>query len=120
MITTQQIAEQLIDLCKQGKFETAQQELFASDAISIEPFASPDFAKEVKGLDAIIAKGHKFNSMVEEIHGIQMSTPMVAGKSFASMLTMDITMKGKGRMNMAELCVYETKEGKIISEYFFM
>jgi len=120
MITTQQIAERLIDLCSQGKFETAQQELFAADAMSIEPFVTPDFAKEIKGLDAIIEKGHKFDSMVEEIHSRHMSAPMVAGKSFVSMLTMDITMKGKGRMNMTELCVYETKDGKIISENFFM
>jgi len=29
-------------------------------------------------------------------------------------------MKGKERMNMAELCVYEIKDGKIVSEHFHM
>jgi len=33
---------------------------------------------------------------------------------------MDVTMKGKGRMAMTELCVYQTKDGKIIAEQFFM
>ena len=119
-MTTQQIAERLVELCRQGKFEEAQKELFANDAKSHEPFPSPAFAKETIGLDAIIEKGHRFEAMVETTHGITMTAPLVAGKSFTSMLTMDITMKGKDRMNMSELCVYETKDGKIVSETFFM
>lgn len=119
-MTTQQIAERLVELCKQGKFEEAQKELFATDAKSHEPYPSAAFEKETSGLAAIIEKGHKFEAMVDTTHGITMTTPLVAGKSFASMLTMDVTMKGKDRMNMAELCVYETKDGKIVSETFFM
>ncbi len=29
-------------------------------------------------------------------------------------------MKGQGRMNMTELCVYQVKDGKVISEQFFV
>jgi ketosteroid isomerase-like protein len=32
---------------------------------------------------------------------------------------MDVTMKGFGRMNMDEVCVFEVKDGKIVSEQFF-
>ena len=36
-------------------------------------------------------------------------------------LMMDVTMKGRGRMKMEEMCVYEVnKNGKIASEQFFM
>jgi hypothetical protein len=36
-------------------------------------------------------------------------------------LTMDVTMKARGRMKMEEVCVYEVdKNGKIASEQFFM
>jgi predicted ester cyclase len=119
-MTTEQIAHRLVELCRLGQFETAQQELFASDAISIEPSASAAFEKETKGLDAIIEKGHKFNSMVEEIHGGSVSEPLVADQSFAVVMVMDMTMKGMGRMNMSELCLYEVKDGKIISESFHM
>ena len=118
-MTTQQIAERLVDLCTKGEFETAQKELFAVSAISIEPFATPEFEKETKGLDAIIEKGHKFESMVEEMHSMHMAAPIVAGNSFAAVITMDVTMKGK-RTKMSELCVYEVKEGKIVSETFLM
>lgn len=32
---------------------------------------------------------------------------------------MDVTMKGQGREVMSELCVYEVKNGKVISEQFY-
>ncbi|MES2331787.1 MAG: nuclear transport factor 2 family protein [Bacteroidota bacterium] len=119
-MTTDQIARRLVALCRTGDFETAQKELFANDAVSIEPYATPEFEKETKGLDAIIQKGHKFNEMVEEMHGGDVTDPIVAGQSFAMVMRMDMTMKGKGRMDMSELCVYEVKDGKIISESFHM
>ncbi len=33
-------------------------------------------------------------------------------------MQLDVTMKGHGRMNLDELCLYEVKEGKIVSEQF--
>ncbi|MBV8253297.1 MAG: nuclear transport factor 2 family protein [Chitinophaga sp.] len=117
---TTEIANRLIELCNKGKFETAQKELFAADAISVEPYATPDFAKETQGLQAIFEKGKKFDSMVEEYHSTKCSTPLVTENSFAITMTMDVTMKNKGRMKFSELCVYEIKEGKIAAERFFM
>src|SRR5690606_31123388 len=119
-MTTQEIARRLTELCRKSDFETAQRELFADDAVSIEPYATPEFEKETRGLQAIIEKGHKFNSMVEEMHGGDVSEPVVADNSFALVMMMDLTMKGKERMKMSELCVYQVKDGKIVSEEFFM
>ncbi|HET7537236.1 MAG TPA: SnoaL-like domain-containing protein, partial [Candidatus Didemnitutus sp.] len=114
-MNTQDIANKLVAFCKEAKWEAAQKELFANDAVSIEPYASPAFAKETKGLAAIIEKGHKFDSMVEKIHSLTVSPPLVSKNSFAVVMTMDVTMKGEGHMDMKELCVYEVKDGKIIS-----
>jgi limonene-1,2-epoxide hydrolase len=119
-MTTQQIANRLAELCRKGDFEAAQQELYAADAVSIEPYATPEFEKEVKGLDKINEKSEKFMSMTEEVHSVEISTPLVAGNAFVFVLKMDITMKGPGRMNIEELCVYEVKDGKIVLEQFFM
>ena len=119
-MTTKQIAERLVELCRQGKFENAQKELFAKDAISIEPHATPAFEKETRGLDAIVEKGHKFESMVVETHGMEVSEPLVAGQSFSIVMNMDVTMKEGGRSHMSELCVYEVKDGKVVSESFHM
>jgi ketosteroid isomerase-like protein len=119
-MTTQQIADRLVELCRKNDFEQAQKELFSEDAVSIEPEASPDFEKETKGLAAITEKGKRFSAMVEKVHGITISDPLVAGNSISISLDMDTTMKGQGRMNMTEICVYKVKDGKIISEQFFM
>lgn len=119
-MTTQEIANRLAELCRKSDYETAQRELYAEDAVSIEPYATPEFEKETKGLQAIMEKGKKWGSMVETMHGTEVSEPLVADSSFALVMTMDLTMKGKERMKMSELCVYQVKDGKIVSEQFFM
>jgi hypothetical protein len=119
-MTTAEIANRLVEFCKKGDFEGAQKELYADDAVSIEPHGTPDFEKETKGLDAILEKGRKWGSMVEEMHGGDVSAPLLADSSFALTMSMDVTMKGRGRMNMTELCIYHVKDGKIVSEQFLM
>lgn len=119
-MSTKEIAERLIEHCRKQKWEAAQKELFAEDAISIELYATPAFERETKGLAAIVEKGHKFDAMVETMHALVVSDPIVAGSSFACTMQMDVTMKGQGRMNMTELCVYVVKDGKVASEQFFV
>ncbi|HEX9511092.1 MAG TPA: SnoaL-like domain-containing protein [Puia sp.] len=119
-MTTPQIATRLVELCRQGQYENAQKELYANDAISIEPQASPDFAKETKGLPAIIEKGHKFEAMTEKVYATTASDPLIVGNTIAFTHGIDIAMKGTKRSKMEELCVYQVKEGKIVSEQFFM
>ena len=119
-MTTQEIANRLVELCQKGDFETVQKEFFTNDTVSIEQHATPDFEKETKGLDAIKKKGEKWNEMVEKFHSAKVSQPLVAANSFAVTMQMHVTMKGGQDMNMAELCVYTVKDGKITSEQFFM
>ncbi len=116
---TSEIAARLVALCREGKSETAQSELFAADAVSREQEASPAFPQETKGLAAIVEKGRKWQSMVEQMHNMSVSDPVVAGESFACTMSLDVTMKGQPRMQATELCVYRVKDGKIISEAFY-
>ncbi|HEV3252211.1 MAG TPA: nuclear transport factor 2 family protein [Puia sp.] len=117
---TKQIAARLKELCDRGEFEAALNELFAPDAVSIEPFAANGFEKETRGLPAIRKKGELWNSMVEEFHGASISEPIVATGSFALSMNIEVTMKGRGRTAMTEICIYKVKDGKIISEEFIM
>jgi hypothetical protein len=119
-MTAKAVASRLAELCAQGKFEEAQRELFADDAISIEPHETPNFQKEIKGLDAIIEKGRKWESMVAKMNGLEVSKPLIATNSFALTMRMDVEMKDGSKWDMTELCVYLVKDGKIISEQFFM
>lgn len=119
-MTTQEIANRLVEICRAGEWEKAQRELYADDAVSVEPYATPEFEQETKGLKAILDKGRKFDSMVDTVHSLNVSDPIVAENSFACILDMDISMKQKGRMHMKELCIYKVKDGKIVEEEFVM
>ncbi|HVT07394.1 MAG TPA: SnoaL-like domain-containing protein [Polyangia bacterium] len=117
-MTTREIAERLVALVRKGKAERAQRELFAEVAINVEPYGTPTFPRETKGLPAILEKGHRFGAMIEQVHAISISDPLVAGDAFAYAMQLDVTVTGHGRLSVDELCIYETKDGKIVSERF--
>jgi len=117
-MTTKEIADKLVSYCRQGKFEEAQRELYAPDALSMEPEATPMAPKETRGLDAIIKKGRGFASSLVKVHSMSVSDPVVSAQSFACTMSMDADMKGRGRISITELCVYEVKGGKIVLEQF--
>lgn len=117
---TQQVADRLVALCREGKFEQAQDELYADDAASIEMEGTPGGGSgNVKGLAAIREKGRKWAEDIEAIHGSTMSDPVVAGDWFSVALGLDATYKSMGRMPMQEICVYRVRDGKIVHEQFF-
>jgi hypothetical protein len=68
---------------------------------------------------AIKAKSIAFQAGVEAFHSATISDPIVGGNSFAISWSMDATFKGRGRMTIEEVCVYQVKDGKIILEQFF-
>ena len=116
-MTVQEVANRLVELCREGQYETAQHELLSEDVHSIEPSYIPN--NETKGLEAAIAKGKQIQSNVVEFHGGHVSDPVIAGHHFSVSMMMDVTDKEKGRMKMDEIAVYEVKEGKIVKEQFF-
>jgi len=118
VMTTQDVANRLHELFKEGKWQEAQEEFFSEDADSIEP-AKAQGMQSVKGLDAIKKKGQQFNDMVEEMHGGYVSDPIVAGNYVAFAMGIDCTYKGMGRQKMDEIALYEVKDGKIVKEQFF-
>jgi hypothetical protein len=117
-MTTKEIAMRLVDLCRKGKVEEAKEELFAQETISFEP-AEGILPKETKGMDGIKKKAELFISMVENFYGDTISDPVVAGDYFSLSWNTDMQMKGEPRKTNSELCLYKTKDGKIISEQFF-
>lgn len=116
--TTQEVANRMNELFKQYKWAEVQDELFAENAVSIEPPHSQGL-QTVEGLAAIKKKGEDFNNMVEEFHGGWVGDPVVGGNHIAFAMGIDATYKGIGRQNMEEIAVYEVKDGKIVKEQFF-
>jgi len=118
VMTTTDVANRFNELAQTGQWEQIQNELFADNAVSIEPANSPGL-KSVEGIEAIKQKGNQFQEMVEEMHGGFSNPPQVAGNHFAVAMGMDVTMKEQGRMKMDEIAVYEVQDGKIVKEQFF-
>ncbi|GFZ87140.1 nuclear transport factor 2 family protein [Dyella caseinilytica] len=119
-MSTEMVAKRLVTLCREGKYEEAQQELYAKDAISLEPQEMADGPLgNVKGLKAILEKGHQFMESVEQIHKNEVSDPVVADGWFSVAMHIDATMKGRGRTDMREICVYHVKNDRIVQEQFF-
>jgi len=114
------IANRLVELCRAGKFEQAQEELYASDVVSIEPEGLPPGALgNARGLPAIVEKGRQFRAAIEAVHGSSVSEPVVAGNWFSVALMLDSTFKGRGRTKLEEICLFHVRNGKIVQEQFF-
>ena len=119
-MTTQEVAARFNELAQTGQWDKIQGELYAENAVSIEPaHAAAMGMGNAEGIEAIKKKGEAFGAMVEEMHGGYSTEPVVAGNFFTLAMGMDVTMKGAGRIKLDEVCVYEVKEGKIVKEQFF-
>ena len=116
-MTTQEIANRWVELCRTGQYEQAQSELYADSAVSVEPEGTQ--WGTASGMDEIRKKGEQWNDMVEEVHGGEISDPVVAGNHFSAAMKNDVTYKGMGRMEFEEIAVYEVNDGKIVKEQFF-
>lgn len=117
-MTTAAIAKRLVEMCRNGQVKEAKEALFAPDIKSTEPVEGI-LPKEVQGMEAIRKKAELFGSLVEQFYGDVISDPIVAGDYFSLSWQSDLQMKGGERLTNNELCVYKTRDGKIISEQFF-
>jgi len=115
-MTTQEIAADLVALCKQGRFEDSGEKYWADDVLSVE-FGGDN--PEARGKAAVRAKGEWFMNN-HEIHGVEVEGPYVNGDQFVVRFKMDMTFKGTGqRSSLDEVGVYSLKDGKIAEERFF-
>ena len=116
-MNTAQIAARLVELCRRGDDVVAQRELYSDDVTSIEPEGTPGGV--VRGRAALAEKAKMFAERFD-VHGGTVSDPVIAGDFFACTMTVEVTdRQSKQRMTLAEVCVYEVKNGKIVREQFF-
>ena len=116
-MSTQKVAVRLIELCRKGQIQQAQEEFYGVNMVSIEPAGAP--IEKAEGLQAVVDKGKQFAASIEAHHGLTISDPVVSGKYFSMAMTLDATMKGRGRILLEEICVYKVEDGKIVFEEFF-
>lgn len=116
-MTTQKVADRLIQLCREGKNLQAIDELYADNVISKEPKGHPH--EVTKGKEAVKDHTRQYQASVLETHSVHISDPIVYGNHFVFSLEIDATYKERGRVRGGELCVYEVKDGKVIYDEFF-
>lgn len=117
-MTTQQVANRLVELCRTGNYEQVVSELYAPEITSIEPVGVPN--RVAKGLPAIMKKGKAFESKIEKVNRSIVTDPIVAENYFSCAMLMNVHMKDVPvPIDMDEICVYSVSEGKITSEQFF-
>lgn len=120
-MTTEEVANRYYELMLANKREQIVDELYAQDIICKEPehAMAMGIPTLTIGLAAVRAKAKARAAMIAEIHDDFCSVPIIAGSFFSIALGRDITLKGKPRMKLQEIAVFEVKEGKIVSEQFF-
>lgn len=117
-MTTKEVADQLIQLCRNGQVEEAKLVFFTEETRSIEPVEGL-LPKEVKGLAAIQQKARLFIEQVEAFYDMTITEPIIAGDYFTVGWTTDLQLKGQERHSSSQLCLYQVSKGKIILEQFF-
>lgn len=115
-MTTQEVADRMVELNRSHDYATIYEELYAPEAVSIETWGGE--SKRYAGLDAIKGKAEGWMASVVEIHETRCSEALIADSSFAVTFYMDITYKEGGKTTMTELAVYTVKDGKVVQEEF--
>ncbi|MBB6112622.1 nuclear transport factor 2 family protein [Mucilaginibacter lappiensis] len=116
MNTLPEIANRLASLCNELKFVEAYTELYADNAVSIDP---QNKNEPIIGLHNLIEREKQFLANVEIID-IKVSEAIFAGSYFSLIFSMHFTIKGQGEKLVEEVCIYKVENGKIISQQFFI
>ena len=117
VMSTQDIANDLVALCKAGKFDEAGEKYWADDVLSVE--AAPGDMAQLRGKDAVRGKGEWWAN-AHEIHSVEVEGPYVNGDQFVVRFKMDLTqVESDQRIWMDEVALYTIKNGKIAEERFF-
>jgi len=118
-MTTIEVANTLVQLCREGKNHEAITSLYADGIVSVEASAPEGTSRESTGRDVVMAKGQWWVDN-HEIHEANVTGPWPNGDQFIVGFRYDITFKPTGnRFVMEEMGLYTVQDGKIAQEAFF-
>jgi len=118
-MTTQEIANRLVELCRAGEYDTCYAELFSPDIVTVWPKWSPEETPTV-WMEALQEKWKKWHEMMEKFIAWWVSDPLVAGDFFTLTMWFECVYKGKTESSKEEeVVVYEVSNGKIVKERYF-
>lgn len=115
-MSTQEIAEDLVAMCRAGQFNESGEKHWAEDVLSLETV--PGDMAELRGKGPVRAKGDWWAANTT-VHSLLVEGPYVFGDQFVVRFKMDATQKGGERRTVDEVGLYTVREGKIAEERFF-
>ena len=117
---TTAVAEELVSFCRTGRNIDAINSLYSPDIVSIESMGNETMPREMRGIDAIMAK-NKWWGENNTVHSATVEGPFVTeGDKFAVYYNFDVTSMQTGQRNqMEEMALYTVKDGKVVREQFF-
>lgn len=116
-MTTQEVANKLVEYCNSDREVDAYMELYSPDIISIET-SGGEFPR-CEGMEEVQKKGEWWKENFD-VHESSAEGPLVADNHFSVKFTMDTTHKPSGnRTTMSEIAVYQVADGKIVQEQFY-
>jgi hypothetical protein len=118
LMSTERVAQRMIQLCRENKKADAIDELYSDKITSV--ILKGDLSEKVEGKLAVSQKIYEWNSATEQIRDLNISDPIISGDYFSCTVETDAFMKGMGRVQMNEVCVYKVQYGKIVFEQFFL
>src|ERR1700744_2566916 len=94
-MSVQDIANKLVEFCREGKHIDAIHDLYDEHVVNTEPEGSP--MQKTEGKEAVLKATENWFSSVEEMHSAEVSDPIVAADHFACIMKYDVTFKEHGR-----------------------
>ena len=121
-MTTKEIADQLVALCRVGKNIEAVETLMSLDVVSVEASGNETMPAVMSGREAIRGKNEWWVAN-HTVHSAEIKGPFPNGDRFSVVFNFVVSPKigpmiGK-KIRMEEVALYTVSEGKITREEFF-
>ena len=118
---TLEVGKSLVALCSEGQFESAIDQHYSENIVSIEGMAYPGMEQRMEGIEAIKGKNQWWIEN-HEVHSMDAEGPFVSedSKQFMVRFSMDVTNKHTGdRRQGQEVALYTVADGKVVKEEFY-
>src|SRR5205085_10591116 len=92
MMSTEEVAMRLVELCKGTEWKKAVDELYANDTVSVEPHTVGNVPAEVNGIDRVRGR-NDWREKHREVRDPKVRGSSAAGETLVVTLDVDVSTK---------------------------
>src|SRR6202158_1209256 len=94
--STATVAEELVSLCRAGRFLDAVNTLYSDDIVSVESIGNETMPREMRGIKPVREKGEWWSAN-NIVHSSEVEGPFVGEDKFAGYYNLDVQFKPTGQ-----------------------